>query len=126
MLREKEHRPCQRAGGSFEAGTEKNCRLTDQLSVGHAAVFIITRLDQERKHIGPIRGIAPPFLDQRKNLLFHSLGVSEQAMIWGAGNIERKEPDWSGEIAPRPNIQQMGNPIGITRFVAEKDSARDP
>src|SRR5882724_6979481 len=126
MLCQKKDRPCQRTGGGFETGSEKNCRLTDQLGVSHATVFIITRLDQEGKHISAIRGIAPAFLHQCKNLAFHSLGVLEQAMIWRAGNIDRKEPDWSGEIATRPNIQQMRDPISIARLVAEKHRARDP
>ena len=126
VLCEKKHRPRQGAGSSFEAGSEQNCRLTDQLGVGHAAVFIITRLNQERKHIGAISRIAPAFLHQCKNLAFHAFGMFEQPMIWRAGNIDRKEPDWSGEIATRPNIQQTRDPISIARFVAEQNSTRDP
>src|SRR5438876_282973 len=126
MLCKKEDRPRQRAGGSFEAGSEKNCRLTDQLGVSHATVFIVTRLDQEGKHIGAIRGIAPTFLHQCKNLAFYSLGVLEQPMIWRAGNIDRKEPDRSGKVSARPNFQQMCDPICIARFVAEQHRARDP
>src|SRR5207245_10822566 len=119
MLCKKEDRPRQRAGGSFEAGSEKNCRLTDQLGVSHATVFIITRLDQEGKHISAIRGIAPAFLHQCKNLAFYSLGMLEQPVIGCAENIDRKEPDWSGKVSARPNFQQMCDQISTSRFVAE-------
>src|SRR5207302_949188 len=41
VLCEKKYRPRQGTGSRFETGSEQNCRLTDQLGVGHAAVFII-------------------------------------------------------------------------------------
>src|SRR5204862_492245 len=46
MLCQKENRTCQRAGGGFETGSEKNCHLTDQLVISHETFFIITRHDQ--------------------------------------------------------------------------------
>src|SRR5207248_9483865 len=101
VLCEKKHCPRQRAGSSFEAGSEQDCRLTDQLGVRYTAVFIITRPNQERKHIGAISRMAPAFLHQCKNLALHLLGMSEQRMIWRAGHIDRKEPGWSGDIATR-------------------------
>src|SRR5437764_5813931 len=111
MLCQKENRPCQRAGGGFETGSEKYCRLTDQLGVSHATVFIITRLDQEGKHIGEIGGIAPAFLHQCKNLAFYSLGMLEQTVIGCAGTIARTEPDRSRKVSSRPTFRQLGSPI---------------
>ena len=103
----------------FRNWLRKNCRLTDQLGVSHATVFIITRLDQEESTSVRSDGIAPAFLHQCKNLAFYSLGMLEQPMIWRAGNIDRKEPDRSGKVSARPNFQQMCDPISIARFVAE-------
>src|SRR2546423_10704470 len=121
MLCQKENRPCQRAGGGFETGSEKNCRLTDQLGVSHATVFIITRLDQEGKHISANRGIAPAFLQQCKNLAFYSLGMLEQPVIGCAENIDRKEPHQAGKVSRLPNFQQKRDPISLARSVYEQN-----
>jgi len=46
-------------------------------------------------------------------------------MIWRPWNVDRKEPDCSGKVATRPNLQQMADAIGISRFVTEKHRTGD-
>src|SRR5207248_8829284 len=49
----------------------------------------------------------------------------QQPMIRRPGNVDRKEPDRSGKVATRPNLQQMADAIGISRFVTEKHCTGD-
>src|SRR6476620_5060662 len=49
----------------------------------------------------------------------------QQPIIRRPGNVDRKEPDRSGKVATCPNLQQMADAIGISRFVTEKHRTGD-
>src|SRR5262245_59243649 len=44
----------------------------------------------------------------------------QQPVIRRSGNVDREKPDRSRKVATRPNLQQMADAVGITRFVTEK------
>src|ERR1051326_5610138 len=102
MLSEEKKRPGECARGRFKARAEKNGRLTNQLGVGHPAVFIVARLDEERKDIGSFLWIPAALFDQTQNLVLDQLRMLEQARIRRPSERDREQPDRRGKIPARP------------------------